>query len=270
MQTSTADSRTSGQARQPVHLAPNLNQNLLNYAAAASAAGISLLALAHPADAKVIYTPANIPITYNGGLVQLDLNNDGVADFSFYAASGSGFAARHHKRTGRPPLGGFFAYMEVIPTQPSNEAGAITSFTGAVCAAEIPKDREINNNKDWQPNALDLFAAAGDYTSPGSADCPWRGANNKGGFLPLRFTLNGQIYYGWARISLTGGAVITGYAYENDSTLGIKSGQIGGQDEKSDANPAPATTLEPQPASLGALARGASGLPVWRWSELMN
>ena len=266
MQTSKVDPRSSNQTRPPVDLAPNLNKSLLNYAAAASAAGISLLALASPAEAKIIYTPANIPIPLNGGVAQLDLNNDGVIDFSFYNASGD-FAARH-KKPARPPLGGFFAYMEVIPTQASNEAGAITSFTGVECAAELPKQREIDRNKNWQPNALDMFVAGGDYTSPGSADCPWRGANNRGGFLPLRFTLGGQLYYGWAHIKLTGGPTIVGYAYENVAGTGIMSGAISGA-EKSDASQAPVLT-SPQPASLGALAKGSLALSVWRRPGEMN
>jgi hypothetical protein len=51
------------------------------YALAASAAGVSLLALTPPAEAKIIYTPAHRVIgphdSYN-----IDLNHDGTTDFT--------------------------------------------------------------------------------------------------------------------------------------------------------------------------------------------
>jgi|HubBroStandDraft_6_1064221.scaffolds.fasta_scaffold05468_2 hypothetical protein len=53
------------------------------YALAAGAAGVGVLALAQPAGAKIVYTPAHIPIVQNKGLVELDLNHDGINDFQF-------------------------------------------------------------------------------------------------------------------------------------------------------------------------------------------
>jgi hypothetical protein len=52
------------------------------YCAAASAAGVSILALAQPADAEVVVTEANLPFNYLHS-VSLDLNKDGIADFRF-------------------------------------------------------------------------------------------------------------------------------------------------------------------------------------------
>jgi hypothetical protein len=43
--------------------------------------GRGVLALANPVEAKVIYTPANVRIVPNAGLVRIDLNHDGIADF---------------------------------------------------------------------------------------------------------------------------------------------------------------------------------------------
>ena len=153
----------------------NLDKNLINYATAASAAGVSLLALAQPAQARVIFTPANLPITENGPVVQLDVNNDGVADFSFYN-SVSNLVKRHEDA--KPPLG-FYGHVLAVFPQPGNEVGAITSFTGGECAAELDAGRKVGSGKNFQQNALDLFAVAGDYTSPGTLNCPWQ--HNKGG-----------------------------------------------------------------------------------------
>src|ERR1700733_10532237 len=55
-----------------------LDKDLLAYATAASAAGVSLLALTQPVEAKIIYTPAHKSI---GSSTPLDLTHDGMVDF---------------------------------------------------------------------------------------------------------------------------------------------------------------------------------------------
>jgi hypothetical protein len=62
------------------NLTASTNHRLNSYALAAGAAGVSLLALAQPADAEVVYTPANVTVSRNGSY-KLDLNNDGIVDF---------------------------------------------------------------------------------------------------------------------------------------------------------------------------------------------
>ena len=83
-------------SRTPCKLSDLLHHRLNAYALAASAAGVSLLALADPAQAKIVYTPAGV--TFGGtpcgsgsdvGNYSLDLNHDGIADFEF-GWSGSG------------------------------------------------------------------------------------------------------------------------------------------------------------------------------------
>jgi hypothetical protein len=248
--------------RRPAHLAMKLDENLLSYAAAASAAGVGLLALAQPAEAKIIYTAANIPIVENAGAVQIDVNNDGVADFSF-----SNVAESEVRRQARPPLGFYAHSIGVGPAtgQTANEVGAMTSFQGAVCAAELPPKHRIGNGDDFKSGFLPMFFIAGDYTSPGTAHCPWQ--RNKGGFLALKFVVSGQTYYGWAQISLTGtNPVITGYAYENVAGISILSGEKHGSVETSNASQT-LVPAAPQLPSLGLLAKGAPGLAVWRRPE---
>jgi hypothetical protein len=50
------------------------------YALAASAAGVSLLALASPAEAKIVYTKTH-RLLPGGKEIFLDLNHDGTNDF---------------------------------------------------------------------------------------------------------------------------------------------------------------------------------------------
>lgn len=73
--------------RRVVRVHAGLEKSLSVYAYAAAAAGVSLLALAPSAEARIVYTPTYTIIPVNGGPVALDLNHDGIADFSFLNAS---------------------------------------------------------------------------------------------------------------------------------------------------------------------------------------
>jgi hypothetical protein len=71
-------------ARQASSVNAKLNQNLATYVAAAGAAGVSLLAMAPSAEAKVVYTPANQVLTFGThAQIPLDINGDGIADIYF-------------------------------------------------------------------------------------------------------------------------------------------------------------------------------------------
>jgi hypothetical protein len=243
-------------------LSTNTDKRLLGYVTAATAAGVGALAMAQPAEAKIVYTPSDIPITVNGPAVQLDFNHDGVAEFSFI--NGEGFDPA---RGARPPEGSSARFLNIYAVLPGNSVGAITSFTKETCAAELGPGRKVGPDRNFQQGVIPLFAIAGDYTSPGTLNCPWQG--NKGGFLGLKFVLQGQTYYGWAHITLGAVPALTGYAYENAPNTTILTGDTHGADVRSDAT-APALLLDPEPAGLGALALGARGLSIWRRPEEMN
>jgi hypothetical protein len=61
---------------------------------------------------------------------------------------------------------------------------------------------------------------------------------------------------------------LTGYAYETSPGKGIVAGQTKGMDDSNIEQPDAVLTTpipdSPQPATLGALAMGAPGLPIWR------
>ena len=64
-----------------VSLPEILENRLKSYSMAAAAAGVGLLALAHPADAEVVITHKVIQVT--NSTVSIDINHDGIADFQF-------------------------------------------------------------------------------------------------------------------------------------------------------------------------------------------
>jgi hypothetical protein len=254
---SSHSTRSTDQPSTP--LASKVDQQLLGYAAAATAAGIGLLTLAQPAEAKVVFTPSNIPIPENGSQVQIDLNHDGVPDFGFTASFYFGAAIAQ--------LGLYRKSLAVLPAQASNEVGAMTSSKGMECAAKLRGYVKIGPGRDFKPNQLLMFQVAGDYTNQFSAHCPW--LDKLGGFVGLKFVVNGEIHYGWARISLVGGTFVRGYAYETVPNQPILTGATSSSNKDAAVSDPPVLPA-PQPASLGLLARGASGLSVWRRWEEMN
>ena len=74
-------------ARVPSQLSESVREQLNAYALAATAAGVGMLALAQPAEGKIVYTEAQIDCSK---LCHLDVNNDGRPDFILSNGPGSG------------------------------------------------------------------------------------------------------------------------------------------------------------------------------------
>jgi hypothetical protein len=216
--------------RAPSPINAKLDRRLAAYAAVASAAGIGMLG-APQAQGEVVYTPANVSF-HDTGKVMIDLNNDGVADFEVARrqcgsshsncidliplAAGNGF-----RPTGSEVAAGFFG----VPVGPGEKFA-----TG-----------------DGNPSYGNVMIAAGAYGPYSWSNGPWAHSTNR--YLGLRFTIDGQTHYGWARLSLNdlhGPEILTGYAYETTPNTKIIEGEIHG-----------AAVSNAQPGTLGDLARGA-------------
>jgi hypothetical protein len=90
------------------NLSEALHHHLNMYAIAAGAAGVGILALAQPAEGKIVYTPAHKNAVLG---INLDLNHDGIADFRICYSDNT----YHCSATGasRPP--GFLDALTVKP-----------------------------------------------------------------------------------------------------------------------------------------------------------
>src|ERR1700722_19502171 len=78
-----------GRSRRPFELPESLQSRINAYALAASAAGVGMLALAQPAEAKIVYHKTHLVIA-GAERYNLDLNHDRITDFSvvnFYTTS---------------------------------------------------------------------------------------------------------------------------------------------------------------------------------------
>jgi hypothetical protein len=243
---------------------------LLAYAAAASAAGVGLLASSPAADAEVVYTPAHQVITSHHGFL-LDIDNNGMANFGMNIY----FLSAPH-----PPnpltCGGTscFRFSGSFITKPvgGNQVVGVTSyFRERYYASALPANTEVGPNSPLIPQAksaeLETCCLSNDtYNGRGY----W--GNPKNPYLGLKFIYKGEVHYGWARLKTAIGpqpcqlkALLTGYAYESEPNTAIITGQIApGYEQPDSAEP----VLEP--ASLGWLARGAEGLQAWRRQPAMT
>jgi hypothetical protein len=242
--------RSPGSSKTPIHLSPAIQRQLNMYALAASAAGVGLLALAHSAEAKIVYTPANVNIAANT-VVPLDVNNDGVADFSF---------KDNWVVTARGASNGSLLIA------PSGSANEIWGYSARNASALRP-GVVIRKNGHFQPGTD--FMAAGVHTTSGIFTCnqgQWFRVRDRDRYLALKFIINGRHHFGWARLDVICNAptnsqvtaTLSGYAYETVPGKWLRTGQT--KDDPPDSASAQGSTpvreLALPVGTLGRLARG--------------
>lgn len=244
-----SNSQATPQKRLPLRLSAKLDKNLLAYAVAAGAAGVTVLAMAEPAEARIVATPVNVPITENGGIIQFDLNQDGIPDF--------GLSANIYEFAGAPPLGNFSSLLRVVPAQERNEIWAVSSNRDE-CAAALHAGMHIGGDRGFKPGPLIMLVATGSETRGRSSHCPWNGSHSP--YLGLKFMIDGQVHYGWARvIAAVRSVTLTGFAYETIPSKPIIAGATRDADD-GDLPASPAALAAPRHANLGMLAIGSSGV----------
>jgi len=250
-------------------LSVSLDQHLNFYALAASAASVSLLALAQPSEAKIIYTKTHQIIGTNG-VYPLELNNDGIIDF-LVQESGAPFSVS----TGSNCLGVKEAFGNAVE-------GSIAKY-GTHIASALGKGALIGSRQRFisrgSLNTEEVMVAVACSIDLGCRiPGQWVNADNR--YLGLRLQVNGKAHYGWARLSVQMNsrnyqitAALTGYAYETVPDKGIRAGQMhGATDAASDlgltvpaiSKPSAAVARPGHSASLGQLALGNRGIPLWR------
>lgn len=239
-------------------LSDGLRGRLDSYALAASAAGVGLLALAQPAEARIVYTPAHRRITVSKD-VFLDLNHDGRNDFKFHALK-STFS------------NGTFLALNVYPEGEGEIWGANTLASALPIGRRLggPKNSYFYNNANFMAGLSATSVGARKYS--GFWANGGEGVKNR--YLGLKFVTKGHTHFGWARLSVRIfysqkviiDAVVTGYAYETISNKPIVTGR-----RRSAANALDAYRSSPsvpgggyRPATLGMLALGSPALSFWR------
>jgi hypothetical protein len=266
--------RPSRRSKTPADLLQSVQRQLNMYALAATAAGVSVLALSPPAVARIVYTPIHRVIGKNS-FFYIDLNHDGIADFLIV---NSAFRDSHTSVN----------LLRALPNH-DESAGVAGAFRSPDTFAALALKRGARISSALRLYSRgDMAGQCAHNTNVSGFPCESRSHNTTGSwanvsnrYLGLMFTLQGKVHYGWARLSVEASkrrftltATLTGFAYETIPNKPIIAGQTKGQagdwdeEESSPAasltNPIPDT---PQPASLGALAVGAPGLSIWRRKE---
>jgi hypothetical protein len=229
--------------------ANNFSRQLGLYSIAAAAAGVSLLALTQPAAGEVVVTKKTIPVLE---LTFLDINHDGVNDFIFnnYFSFGSADLTV----TGAiPGLGGAFVLGQ------------------SAYASPLMRGANIGPAAHFSPSSTSVGVERGFHVGYPNEKLygPW-GGNPKNRYLGVRFWIDGQIHYGWILFTMLTQPVgawaptITAYAYETEPNKPILAGTA----EKPTAEVQLPENIQNQGgASLGMLAAGTHGLPLWRRRE---
>jgi hypothetical protein len=228
LHSSTLDST----GRQPSNLNDRLDKRLLAYMASAGAAGVGVLAMTQPANAKVVYTPANRSIVSDS---RLDLNNDGIPDYAFHGP----FA-----------ICGTCTYLNVAALKFNKFMSSAHPLAAGV---SVGPDGKFRGREE---EMIFWCTCSGNPATDG----PWLGIQNE--YMGFEFNIKGAAHFGWARFSVTdkGAITLTGYAYETVSLEPIVTGDAGSNNDEEDSvdqeKPAAAS---PQASGLGELALGAAG-----------
>ena len=225
-----------GKRRKAQDLGPPYRQQLNSYTLAAAAAGVSLLALAKPSEAEIVYTPTHHVIG-NGGSYQLDLTNEGRTTLTF----------QNKYYTGCTTEGSCFPNEQLFAKIGEGNQ-VVHDFFGAVAikpGVEIGPKYTFSGGRERMVS----LQASRTFTAYGS----WINVKNR--YLGVRFKIKGKTHYGWARLNvqvhppLTVTATLTGYAYETIPNKSIIAGKTKGPD---------VITLQPD-ATTGTLGRLALG-----------
>jgi hypothetical protein len=231
--------------RKPVVLSESLHQRLSSYALAASAAGVGVLALAQPAEARIVYTPTHKVLHGSKSYpkpVLLDLNHDSRADFKLFDAW---FVDQDFGPTG---------WLTIVPAASPNGVEGQTVNFGTLYDSALVAEARIGQTAHFYSN--NSHAAMCD-AHQSSHSAFWCGVRDR--YLGLKFAIQGKIHYGWARFSTSVDqrahitATLTGYAYETVPNKAIVAGKTKGPD-----------VITVQPGTLGQLAHGAAAIPTWR------
>jgi hypothetical protein len=254
--------------RPRTNLTDSLHRQLNMYALAAGGAGVAVLAMAQPAAAEIVYTPADIRLGH--GIIHIDLNHDGIVDFELYGAASTNSSCSR----------------QWLSVRPQHGQNAIVGYVGkyAHFASALRPGARVGKARSFSPG-FNLMAeeSACSFSTGERWGGPWANAGKgvKTRYLGLKFFVKGKIHYGWARLNVTMteqdnlgtptrhphvpiAGTLTGYAYETIPGKPIIAGRTKGPDD--DVQPIAAThpSPAPKPATLGMLALGAPALSIWR------
>jgi hypothetical protein len=214
-----------------------MERRLIAYARVAGAAGVAALALTPHAKAEVLFTPAHVRLN-PGDVFVLDVDGNSLSDFRLVNSQSQFFGV-------------------VMLPQTGNNAVLGTNVFTTFNASALQSGILVGRPDKFQPTPALLAASFHSSSGETFRLGQWLNVNNR--FIGLKFSVNGEAHFGWARLSVhsanfSSTAVLTGYAYESIPGKPIRTGQ-----RASDTS----SLQSAGPTSLGMLALGASGREQW-------
>jgi len=252
--------RSSGPCKAPSKFSESLHQQLNMYALAASAVGVGVLALAQPAEAKIVHKRLHVTI----GSYELSPAGALVAPFGIFQANSAWST---------------YVWWARVSFNPGTAGAEFVRAPGSSWSvAALPEGAVIDHKARWggYRGLVATYGPAG-----GGTFKHHRGGFQFGhpAFVGFKFLIEGKPHYGWARLTAhvvkfpketLVSAVLTGYAYETVPNKSIIAGATKGPDEidtVGQMSPASPTAPIPGSATLGMLAMGSPGLSIWRRKE---
>jgi hypothetical protein len=269
--------RASSQAKKAA-LSGTAEHGLRLYSLAAAAASVSALALAQPAEGEIIIKNKTIPLHPNTPVL-LDLNGDGVKDFDFFLS---------HYTIDQYSFNNLLV-SQVGPVGAGNAViGAAYSASAMLRGAKIgPGGPFIRTYGHYGIPIEESFLCTQNcgqksgYSFDQGLLGKW-GGGHPNRFIGVKFKINGEIHYGWIRMTVTikhkgsghgptgsFSATITEYGYESVANKPCDAGLAGPTVPDADdttAMPEQGSVRKTGPA-LGMLALGAEAMPLWRRDE---
>lgn len=217
--------------RQTVSLHSKLDKQIQNYVAnsrandmiarnlftatAIGAIGLGALAIPQNLYAEVVFTKAQQSIGKENAFstMSIDLNHDGIADLAVSAYNFASFSSGAH----------FRGDLSAKGLNGNELLGTNGGFAAALAQGQI-----INSKGNFRNNlGMDECRESSDgFSFFSSSVGPWLIAKNR--FLGVKFSINGETHFGWARLSTgCGEATLTGFAYETvpnkpiDTSFGV-------------------------------------------------
>jgi len=234
-------------ARVPFRLSEPVHRRLNSYALAASAAGVSAMALAHAAQAEIIYTKASLDCSISCRFTITGQERQNSFSFIFNStATSSGDYARWmvldgYQNPARAFVGGKTPAFSGLSFASALRAGV------RIDAAELQTVANL-----W----LREHTFRGAYMYKGQWANDGKGISDR--YVGVKFDIGGDTHFGWIRLNVKldekgdpkFATKVTGYAYETTPNKPIVAGKTHGDG-----------------ATLSRLAQGASGLTAWRGNE---
>lgn len=178
-------------------------------------------ALVLPTNAQIVYTQANVSIPV-GGSYNLDLNGDGVADFTLKSKLLQGYCQ----------WGDEYVWSLTLIPAGGNDVVTAKDQAGSDYASALQYGVPVNASQNFYPNASVMAELNWGACGIGMLG-EWLNLPNR--YLGLQFhASDGTIHYAWVKLStaayvdqnehLHASTLLTGFAYQATPGEGITAG----------------------------------------------